>query len=216
MKFYDALTDFIFTEQKPEKADAIFVPGGLYGEIAQHAAELYQQGFASLIVPSGKYSIVEGKFTKVQSPEKYKGRYFETESDFLTQILVDEGVKKSDILQEKEASYTYQNALFTKDLLEKKGLHLKKVILSCQAYHARRCLMYYQFVFPEIEFIVSPVITRGVSKENWYQSRVRYLSGTSKMWNTAAPVRRYDVRPCLCPINVGRDDKDCMKSVTEI
>ena len=25
MKFYDALTDFIFTEQKPEKADAIFV-----------------------------------------------------------------------------------------------------------------------------------------------------------------------------------------------
>ena len=56
MKFYDALTDFIFTEQKPEKADAIFVPGGLYGEIAQHAAELYQQGFASLIVPSGKYS----------------------------------------------------------------------------------------------------------------------------------------------------------------
>ena len=170
MKFYDALTDFIFTEQKPEKADAIFVPGGLYGEIAQHAAELYQQGFASLIVPSGKYSIVEGKFTEVQSPEKYKGRYFETESDFLTQILVDEGVKKSDILQEKEASYTYQNALFTKDLLEKKGLHLKKVILSCQAYHARRCLMYYQFVFPEIEFIVSPVITRGVSKENWYQS----------------------------------------------
>ena len=90
MKFYDALTDFIFTEQKPEKADAIFVPGGLYGEIAQHAAELYQQGFASLIVPSGKYSIVEGKFTEVQSPEKYKGRYFETESDFLTQILVDE------------------------------------------------------------------------------------------------------------------------------
>ena len=51
----------------------------------------YQQGFASLIVPSGKYSIVEGKFTEVQSPEKYKGRYFETESDFLTQILVDEG-----------------------------------------------------------------------------------------------------------------------------
>ena len=54
MKFYDALTDFIFTEQKPEKADAIFVPGGLYGEIAQHAAELYQQGFASLILHCGR------------------------------------------------------------------------------------------------------------------------------------------------------------------
>ena len=167
MKFYDALTDFIFTEQKPEKADAIFVPGGLYGEIAQHAAELYQQGFASLIVPSGKYSIVEGKFTEVQSPEKYKGRYFETESDFLTQILVDEGVKKSDILQEKEASYTYQNALFTKDLLKTKGLHLKKVILSCQAYHARRCLMYYQLLYPKTEFYVVPVNADGITRENW-------------------------------------------------
>lgn len=185
MKFYDALTDFIFTEQKPEKADAIFVPGGLYGEIAQHAAELYQQGFASLIVPSGKYSIVEGKFTEVQSPEKYKGRYFETESDFLTQILVDEGVKKSDILQEKEASYTYQNALFTKDLLEKKGLHLKKVILSCQAYHARRCLMYYQFVFPEIEFIVSPVITRVFQKKTGIRASTVSV-WYSKRWNTAA------------------------------
>ena len=181
MKFYDALTDFIFTEQKPEKADAIFVPGGLYGEIAQHAAELYQQGFASLIVPSGKYSIVEGKFTEVQSPEKYKGRYFETESDFLTQILVDEGVKKSDILQEKEASYTYQNALFTKDLLKTKGLHLKKVILSCQAYHARRCLMYYQFVY------------QGCFKRKLVSERVRYLSGTQRGGTLRQPVRRYDV-----------------------
>ena len=187
MKFYDALTDFIFTEQKPEKADAIFVPGGLYGEIAQHAAELYQQGFASLIVPSGKYSIVEGKFTEVQSPEKYKGRYFETESDFLTQILVDEGVKKSDILQEKEASYTYQNALFTKDLLKTKGLHLKKVILSCQAYHARRCLMYYQFVFPEIGHY------QGCFKRKLVSERVRYLSGTQRGGTLRQPVRRYDV-----------------------
>ena len=216
MKFYDALTDFIFTEQKPEKADAIFVPGGLYGEIAQHAAELYQQGFASLVVPSGKYSIVEGKFTKVQSPEKYKGRYFETESDFLTQILVDEGVKKSDILQEKEASYTYQNALFTKDLLDKKGLHLKNVILSCQAYHARRCLMYYQFVFPEIEFIVSPVITRGVSKENWYQSEYGICLVLKEVEHCGSQFADMMLRPCLCPINVGRDDKDCMQSVTEI
>lgn len=186
MKFYDALTDFIFTEQKPEKADAIFVPGGLYGEIAQHAAELYQQGFASLIVPSGKYSIVEGKFTEVQSPEKYKGRYFETESDFLTQILVDEGVKKSDILQEKEASYTYQNALFTKDLLKTKGLHLKKVILSCQAYHARRCLMYLSVCFPGNRIYRLTGHYPGV-----FQKKTGIRASTvsvwySKRWNTAA------------------------------
>ena len=133
-----------------------------------------------------------------------------------TQILVDEGVKKSDILQEKEASYTYQNALFTKDLLKTKGLHLKKVILSCQAYHARRCLMYYQFVFPEIEFIVSPVITRGVSKENWYQSEYGICLVLKEVEHCGSQFADMMLRPCLCPINVGRDDKDCMQSVTEI
>ena len=129
---------------------------------------------------------------------------------------MDEGVKKSDILQEKEASYTYQNALFTKDLLEKKGLHLKKVILSCQAYHARRCLMYYQFVFPEIEFIVSPVITRGVSKENWYQSEYGICLVLKEVEHCGSQFADMMLRSCLCPINVGRDDKDCMQSVTEI
>ena len=32
MLFYDYLTDFIFTENVPENADIIFVPGGGYGE----------------------------------------------------------------------------------------------------------------------------------------------------------------------------------------
>ena len=215
MKFYDALTDFIFTEQKPEKADAIFVPGGLYGEIAQHAAELYQQGFASLIVPSGKYSIVEGKFTEAQSPEKYKGRYFETESDFLTQILVDEGVKKSDILQEKEASYTYQNALFTKDLLEKKGLHLKSdPVLSGISRQKMSDVL--SVCFPGNRIYRLTGHYQGCFKRKLVSERVRYLSGTQRGGTLRQPVRRYDVRPCLCPINVGRDDKDCMKSVTEI
>ena len=142
MKFYDALTDFIFTEQKPEKADAIFVPGGLYGEIAQHAAELYQQGFASLIVPSGKYSIVEGKFTKVQSPEKYKGRYFETESDFLTagnssraayddrQFLFREGIRIAQIVNAKMILFenvpNIQNKRIAKDSKELVIDYLKK------------------------------------------------------------------------------------------
>ena len=186
MKFYDALTDFIFTEQKPEKADAIFVPGGLYGEIAQHAAELYQQGFASLIVPSGKYSIVEGKFTEVQSPEKYKGRYFETESDFLTQILVDEGVKKSDILQEKEASYTYQNALFTKDLLKKSDPVLSGISRQKMSDVLSVC-------FPGNRIYRLTGHYQGCFKRKLVSERVRYLSGTQRGGTLRQPVRRYDV-----------------------
>ena len=168
MKYYDYLTEFIFVEDIPEHSDAIFIPGSGYGEIALHAAKLYRDGLAPLIVPSGKYSIVTGKFGGVQSPDTYVGRIFETESDFLTQILLDQGVLGEAILQEKEATYTWQNAIFTKKLLDERGIFVKKAILSCQAYHAKRCLMYYQQMFPETVFYVSPVNTRGISKDNWY------------------------------------------------
>ena len=50
MLFYDYLTDFIFTENVPENADIIFVPGGGYGEIAENAAKLYHKGYAPLIL----------------------------------------------------------------------------------------------------------------------------------------------------------------------
>lgn len=168
MKYYDYLTDFIFVSDTLERADAIFIPGGLYGEIAVHAASLYLTGAAPLVIPSGKYSIVLGGFGEVKSPDNYKGRRFDTESDFLTQILMDEGVPAEAILQERKAAYTYQNAIFTKKLLDEKKIPVKTAILSCQAYHARRCLMYYQLMFPETKFCVSPVVTRGISRENWY------------------------------------------------
>lgn len=43
-------------------------------------------------------------------------------------------------------------------------------ILCCQAYHAARALLYYQICFPETEFFVCPVVTKGISRENWYQT----------------------------------------------
>ena len=61
-KFYDAISDFIFVEDTPQKADVIFVPGGNYPDAAVHAAARYRQGFAPYILPSGKYSISVGKF----------------------------------------------------------------------------------------------------------------------------------------------------------
>lgn len=216
MKFYDALTDFIFTEQKPEKADAIFVPGGLYGEIAQHAAELYQQGFASLIVPSGKYSIVEGKFTEAQSPEKYKGRYFETESDFLTQILVDEGVKKSRYSAGKRSILYLSECIIYQGSSREKRAAFKKSDPVLSGISRQKMSDVLSVCFPGNRIYRLTGHYQGCFKRKLVSERVRYLSGTQRGGTLRQPVRRYDVRPCLCPINVGRDDKDCMKSVTEI
>lgn len=40
-EFLKQIEDFIFIEDKPEKADVIFVPGNGYPQMAEKAAQLY-------------------------------------------------------------------------------------------------------------------------------------------------------------------------------
>ena len=193
MKFYDYMTEFIFVEHQPEKADIIFVPGGNYPDSARYAAQLYKEGWAPYVMPSGKYSIVTGKFVlaeKMQNAGHSENAFiypiansqnmdaqktdesidFETEWDYLRGILIQNGVPSEAVLKENEATYTYENAIYSRKKLDEMGIIVKKAILCCQAFHARRCLLYYQEQFPETEFIVCPVVTKGISRENWYQT----------------------------------------------
>ena len=168
-KFLKQITDFIFIDQEPQKADIIFIPGNGFPNPSERAAELYREGFAKKLLPSGHYSVVLGHFAGVlQKQELYQGK-FETEWEFLQQVLVQNGVDKKDILKEDNATYTYENAICSRKLTDKLGLDIKKAILVCQAYHARRASLYYQVCYPETEILVCPVITRGISRDNWYQ-----------------------------------------------
>lgn len=176
--FYDVLTDFIFVENAPEKADVIFVPGGSYPESAVNAASLWKQGYAPLILPSGKYSKTVGHFLEPAAQQAAANGTsaaaatgavsWQTEWEYLRDVLISEGVPESAILKEDEATFTWENAIYSRKVLEKLEIPVKKAILSVQAFHARRCLMYYQLEFPDTEFLVCPVVTRGISRENWF------------------------------------------------
>ncbi len=48
MGFVEDITDFIFVENEPERADIIFIPGGDQGGIAVTAAKLYLDGLCAL------------------------------------------------------------------------------------------------------------------------------------------------------------------------
>ena len=61
-KVIQMMTDFIFLEDVPQKADIIMIPGSGYGALADTAAALWHQSFAPLILPSGKYSKLIGHF----------------------------------------------------------------------------------------------------------------------------------------------------------
>lgn len=161
-KFLQEITDFIFLENEPQISDVIFIPGSDEGGLAKKAAEFYHKGYASLLIPSGKYA-------KWIGHNLVKG--YETESDYFAEILLKEGVPREAILKEREATFTYENAIFTKKLLEEKNISVKRAILCCQAYHARRCKLYYQIVFPETEILVCPVVTKNIARNNWFKNR---------------------------------------------
>lgn len=167
MLFYDYFTDFIFTENRPEPADIIFVPGGPYGEIAENAAGLYHEGYAPRILVSGRYSITDGHFTGVKSPSVYAENTYHTECEFLTDVLLKNGVPASAILQDEKATFTFQNAINAKAVTDRLGLSVQTAIISCQAYHAKRCLLYFQLLYPDTRLLVCPAVTRGVSRTNW-------------------------------------------------
>ena len=164
------ITDYIFLEDKTEKADAIFIPGCARPEHTEEAARLYKDGYAPFLLPSGGYTKVQGSFQGVSKEGQKYGADFACEADFLEAVLIQNGVPASAILKECEATYTLENAEKTKVLLEKKDIHLKKAILCCKAHHSRRSYLYYSMVFPEIEILVHPVVVDGISREDWYKT----------------------------------------------
>ncbi len=161
-RFFDCITEFIFLEDRPERADVIFVPGGDYPESAKRAAALFADGYAPYVLPSGRFSKLRGYF---EDPEG-KGR--KTEWEYLRDILTGCGVPESAVLKEDQASFTWENAIFSRRLLDSMHVDVRTGIVVCQAFHARRCRMYYQEQFPEARLLICPVETQGITRENWF------------------------------------------------
>lgn len=168
MKTIDDITKFIFLENNPEKADIIFIPGGSYAELAERAAELWRNEYAPIILPSGKYSIKRGYFPKpLSKSEIYSGTY-NSEWDFLKDVLIKNGVDENIILREDNAQFTYENAVKSREITDKLNLHINKAIICCKSFHARRCYMYYQWAYPDTKIIICPSEVQGINKDNWF------------------------------------------------
>ena len=168
--FIKEITSFIFIEDKPEKADIIFVPGGSWPEPTEKAAKLWLDGYAPYILPSGKYSMSKGYFPGVMTKtEKYNGIY-NTEWEFMKNVALSYGVNESAIIKEDNAIWTKENAFKSREVTDKYEFEIKKAIICCKSFHAKRCLMFYSFAYPKTEFIVCPVDIQGITKDNWFKT----------------------------------------------
>lgn len=169
-RFLDMYTDYVFVEHPPAKADILFIPGSNAAALGEHAAALWLAGYAPVVLPSGRYSILTGRFTGVQDgPERYPGPYG-TEAEFLKDVLVKNGVPPEAVWPEPEATYTYENAIYSRRLTDARGFTVRRAILCCKPYHARRALLYYQLLYPECEFLVCPCKS-DVTAANWHTTK---------------------------------------------
>jgi uncharacterized SAM-binding protein YcdF (DUF218 family) len=164
------ITDFIFISDTPRSVDVLLLPGGSDPAIPEKAAELYANGFAPFIVPSGGVSVKSGKFAGVKRKiEVYSGDY-KTDCAFYTDVLIKNGVPITAILCEDKSGYTKENAILSRKVLDERGIAVNSAIVVCKSFHARRSLMCYQFAFPEAEVFIVPVEVYDISSGNWHTS----------------------------------------------
>lgn len=176
MRIINDITNFIFIDDEiTEKVDAIFLPGGSWPEQPEVAADLWKAGIADLVVPSGGVSIKTGKFNGVKSKQDIYCKEYHTEFDFFADVLKHNGVDEKCIIGENQSGYTGDNAIYSIKLLDEKGICIKKAVICCKNFHARRCLEFYQFAFPNTKFFVKavPYYENGVTidRNNWYKTK---------------------------------------------
>jgi uncharacterized SAM-binding protein YcdF (DUF218 family) len=170
MNLIQDITNFIFVEHKLEKADLIVIPGGSWPEPTEKAAELWLKGYAPYILPAGKYSCKRGYFAGPLAKQDIYNKAYNTEWEFMRDIALTSGVNSEAILREDCSENTYENAFKSREVTDSLNLNIKKAIICCKAFHARRSLMYYSWAYPETEFIVYPVEVQGVNKNNWFST----------------------------------------------
>lgn len=181
------ITNFIFVEDGPIQADVIFIAGSASPEPAERAAELYRQGYSPYLLPAGRFSYKRGRFEGPETKrEIYAGEYA-TEWEFMRDVLMKNGVPENAILREDRSTHTVENAFLSRQALEERGFAVRRAILCCRSYHARRCLMTYGWAFPQAEFAVCPAEARGIGRLNWHATQ----AGREKVMSEAGKCGSY-------------------------
>lgn len=116
------MAQLLYFSDQPEKVDVIIALGS-EPERAGYAARLCGLGFSDTIIMTGWGSSV----------------------DRMAERAIREGVRKQDLILEKESISTYQNALYSKKIVLRNGF--RSAIVVSSPYHMRRVKMVFDRVY---------------------------------------------------------------------
>lgn len=142
-----------------EKSDVILVLGSHDVRVAEHAARVWQDGWAPLIALSGG----RGKVTET---------WAESEASVFAGVAEGLDVPRSAMVIEEEATNTGDNITRTRALLESRGIEVRRAILVAKPYMARRAVATARKQWPEVDWLVStadvtlPGYTKGDASES--------------------------------------------------
>ncbi len=131
MKLYqhiETLWDYMQLKHQLKPADCLLVMCSNDLRVAEHAAKLYQQKLAPLIVFSGG----KGRFTD--------GLFDKSEAETFAEIAQAAGVPGDAILLETQSTNSGENIRFTHQLFENSGILCDSVILVQKPFMERRAI----------------------------------------------------------------------------
>ena len=113
-------------EPLPAHADFILAAGTYDLRVADHAARLFLEGYAPLIICSGGF----GKLTSQL--------FHQPEAVLFAERCRSMGVPEESILMETRATNTGENFVFSRDMLTARSIEAKTGIVACKPYMVKR------------------------------------------------------------------------------
>lgn len=153
---------FLVQADELQPAEVLVVLSGDRGERMEYAYSLYEQGLAGLFILSGGPLYADL-----------------SEADLLRRHAVILGVPEGKIIMETKAANTYQNAVYTRKLMELYGLESAIVVSS--PYHMRRVRLLFEEAYAGsgIKLAYAPVEKSWFEPERWWTSSAGWrLVGT--------------------------------------
>ncbi len=138
--------DYHLMHQTLKKADVIFGLGTYDTRIAEWSADLFLKGYAPLVIFSGGIA---------HTGDLLDPRWNRPEAEVFAEIAERLGVPKGKMILETEAHNTGENILFTRKLLEEKGIVPKSFLLVQKPYMQRRTYAAFKKLWPGIDFTVT-------------------------------------------------------------
>lgn len=140
-------------DQPPNKADVIIVLAGDQGHRIEHGVSLYLAGYAPYMMISGGQVYHDITMAKLMA-------------DHAVQL----GVPKDNIIFESSAENTYENALYTKELMKRYGFN--SAIIVSSNYHMRRVKNTFQSEFKDISTILiySAAEDPNYNPDKWWKN----------------------------------------------